>query len=114
MATTGSQDQQVGLAEALRDFWEDYTGNRPGDVRVVADARSIAVWLKEVLSPAERELALTHEGLDVLRKYEVRVLEQAKTHLRHLVEKTVDRRNILVEVQLDAASGSVLGFFQLE
>jgi len=113
MVTADSQDVHTDLAQALQEFWDEYAGIRPTRVRVVSGEGAIVVWLEEVLSPAERQMASTQEGRKVLQELEERILEQARPQLQQLVEGAVERKSILAEVHLDVANGSILGFFQL-
>ena len=111
MATIDSQNLCADLAQALQEFWEDYTGVRPARVRVVADEQSVAVCMEQVLTPAEREMASTKDGREMLRELQERVLEQAKPYLQQLIERAMDQEGILAEVHLDVTKGDVLGFF---
>ena len=111
--TTDSQDVQANLAQALEEFWEDYTGVRPEYARIVASEQVVAVWLGGVLSPAERRMAGTEAGREVLQKLGERILEQANPQLRQLVADTVEQEEIQVQVHLDVARGSIVGFFWL-
>jgi uncharacterized protein YbcI len=111
--TADSQDICTDLAQALQEFWETYAGIRPAHVRVVADEEIIVVWLEAVLSPAERQMAGTQSGREMLQVFEGYILEQARPQIQKLVEVVAGRESILAEVHLDVAKGSVLGFFQL-
>ena len=113
MAKADSQDVHTYLAQALQEFWDQYAGIRPTRVRVVSGEGAIVVWLEEVLSPAERQMASTQEGRKVLQELEERILEKAKPQLEQLVERAVGRESTLAEVHLHVANGSVLGFFRL-
>jgi uncharacterized protein YbcI len=113
MVKADSQDVHTDLAQALQEYWDEYAGIRPTRVRVVSGEGAIVVWLEEVLSPAERQLASTQEGRKMMQELEERILDQARPHLQQLVEGAVERKSILTEVHFDFANGSVLGYFQL-
>jgi uncharacterized protein YbcI len=113
MVKADSQDVHADLAQALQGFWDEYAGIRPTRVRVISGEGAIVVWLEEVLSPAERQMARTQEGREMLQEFEERILEQARPQLQRLVEGAVGQESTLAEVHLDLANGSVLGFFQL-
>jgi uncharacterized protein YbcI len=98
----------------MQEFWEDYTGIRPARVRVIAGEQAIAVCLEGVLSPAERQMASTRAGCEMLEELEERILDEAKPYLRQLVEEATEREGVQVQVRPDVASGNVLGFFRLE
>ena len=113
MVKPESQDVHTDLAQALQEFWDEYAGIRPTHVRVVSGEGAIVVWLEEVLSPAERQMASTQEGCKMLQELEERILEQARPQLQRLVEGAAGQESTLAEVHFDIANGSVLAFFQL-
>jgi uncharacterized protein YbcI len=113
MVRADSQDAHTDLAQALQEFWNEYTGVCPTRVRVAAGEGTIAVWLEEVLSPAERQMASTQAGRNMLQELEERILEQARPQLQQLLEGSVGQESILTGVHLDIANGSVLAFFRL-
>jgi hypothetical protein len=86
---------------------------RPTRLGVVSGEGAIVVWLVQVPSPAERQLASTREGREMMQELEKRILEQARLRLQRIVEGAVEQKSILTEVHLDSANGSVLAFFQL-
>ena len=108
-----SQDVHIDLAQTLQEFWDEYAGIRPADVRVVSGEGAIVVWLEEVLSPAERQMASNQEGCKMLQELEERILEQARPKLQRLVEGVTGQESTLAEVHFDIANGSALAFFRL-
>ncbi len=113
MAKADSQNAYTDLAQALQEYWDEYAGIRPTRVRVVSGEGAIVVWLEEVLSPAERQMASTQAGRKVLQDLEERIVEQARPQLQRLVEGAVGQESTRAKVLLDVENGSVLGFFQL-
>jgi len=112
MTMAASQDLYADLAQALQDFWEYYTGVRPAHTQVVVDEQTIAVCLEQVLSPAEREMASTRVGREMLKELKEHMLEQATPHLQRLVESAVERKDSQAVVLFDVTNGNVLGFFR--
>ena len=113
MVKPASQDVPIVLAQALQEFWNEYAGIRPNHVRVASGEGAIAVWLEEVLSPAERKMASTQEGRKMLQELEERILDQARPQLQRLVEGAAGQKSTLAEVHFDIANGSALACFQL-
>jgi uncharacterized protein YbcI len=101
IAKASRQDVHTDLAQALQEFWDEYTGIRPARVRVVSGEGAIVVWLEDVLSPAERQMAGTQEGRKMLQELEERILAQARPQLQKLVESAVGHESTLAEVHLD-------------
>jgi uncharacterized protein YbcI len=113
MVGAGGQEVQISLAQALQEFWQVYTGVSPTHVQVVASEQFIVVWLEDVLSPGERQMANTQPGRKALQEIEERILEQARPQLQRLVEGVLGQESILVQLHLDVSNGSVLGLFRL-
>jgi uncharacterized protein YbcI len=113
MAKPDSQDIHIDLAQALQEFWNEYAGIRPTRVLVASGEGAIAVWLEEVLSPAERHMAGALEGRKMLQELEERILQQARPQLQRLVEGAAGQESTLAEVHFDITNGGVLAFFQL-
>jgi uncharacterized protein YbcI len=70
------------------------------------------VWLEEVLTPAERRMASTQTGRDVLQALWGRMLEQVRPRFREVVAEAMGREVNLVGLHLDMATGSILGCFR--
>ena len=111
METTEPQTLQLKVAQTLQDFWEFYTGVRPGRATVVIDRQAIAALLEEVLAPGELQIARTETGRLTLQKLEERILEQAEGHLQQMVAEVVGQEVTLVKFHLDVVTGSIQGFF---
>ena len=114
MKIADTEELVAELSHALGGFWEDFTGVRPTNVQVVAGERAIAILVTEVLSPAEQQMVSSQTGRKMLQEFGERVMEQARPQLQHLVEQALEERTNLVEVHLEVANRSVLGFFRLE
>jgi uncharacterized protein YbcI len=113
MTTTEPQTLQLKVKQTLQDFWESYTGIRPGRVNVVVDRQAIVVLLEEVLGPAELQLTRTEAGQSTLQKYGERILALARPQLQQVVAETAGQEVNLVEFDLDVVTGTILGFFRL-
>ena len=111
MTAADSQDLCADLAQDLQEFWADYTGICPARIRVVAGEQTVAVCLERVLTPAEREMASTRDGREMLKELEEHILEQARPYLQQLVGSAVGQA-VSAVIHFDVASGNVLGFFR--
>ena len=107
-----SQTVQPKVAQVLEDFWEFYTGFRPGRVTVVIDQQSIAALLEEVLAPAEQQITRTKTGRLTFQMFEECILEQTSSHLQQMVAEAVGQDVILVEFHLDVVTENILVFFR--
>jgi uncharacterized protein YbcI len=109
---TETQTLQRKVAQTLQDFWELYTGVRPGRAAVIIDRQAIVALLEEVLAPAEQKLVHSETGRLTLQKVGERILKQAKPHLLQAVSEAVGQEVSLVVFNLDVTTGSILIFFQ--
>jgi hypothetical protein len=105
--TTDCPDVQTTLAQALQEF-------APEGARIVVGDQAVAVWLGGVLSPAERQMAGSRTGREMLERVGELILEQARPQLLHLVEGSTFKDAILTDVHLDVANGNLVGLFSLE
>ena len=112
MTSAESQDLCADLEQALQSFWECYTGVRPAHTRVVVNETIVAVCLEQILTPAEREMASTRIGREMLREIKEQMLEQITQHLQQLIDRAAVREVSQAVVAFDVTSGHVLGFFQ--
>ena len=110
MTTAAGQKLCRELAQALQEFWEDYTGVRPVHTRVVVDGRTIAICLEQVLTPAEREMASTRDGREMLKELEEQILEQAMlSDLKDTSQARASRLAVVVASLLGGLSRLVDG-----
>lgn len=107
------REQETALAEALRTLWERAHGATAGTVRVLAGPDSVAAWLEDVLSPAERAAAQRPESQALLQRYAEQLLSTVQPDLRARVESVTGRRIVSGTVRADVDTGHVLCFFVL-
>src|SRR5512135_1877498 len=110
-AGTGD-DGRRALEPALQSFWADYAGLSAARVRMVRGDRILAVWLEEVLTPAELKLAATREGRAQLRRWGQCITDQALPQLEQIVQARLGRPIKLAEAHLDISSHTLHLFFE--
>jgi uncharacterized protein YbcI len=107
------QEQEATLVAALRALWKQAYGVPAGDVRALTGPDSVAVWIEDVFSPAERALARSIEGQVVLQRYTGQLLAIIQPDLRAQVEAITGHRIVSGNVSADVDTGGVLCFFIL-
>ena len=107
------QEREAALATALRTLWEQAHGAPAGNVRVLAGPDSVAVWIEDVLSPAEWAVTRHAEGQPIIQRYAEQLLAVIQPDLRAQVEAIIGRRVISGNVRPDMDTGHVLCFFVL-
>ncbi len=85
----------------------------PRRIRVNLDHDTVVVLLEQALSPAEKQLAQTKEGVELLKTYEERLQEVVRPRLQLLIEAAIKRRIITAYVHTDVLAGTIIGVFVL-
>lgn len=105
--------QKMALAAALSDLWERAHGAPAGKVHVLVGPDSIAVVIKDALSPAERAAAQRAEGQALVQRYAEQLLDTIQPDLRAQVEAITGRQAIPTSQHADTIAGHVLCFYEL-
>ncbi len=73
------------ISKAITKFEQEYMGRGPKEVRTFLLQDIVFVRLKGVLTPAEQQLAKTHEGHLLIKQIRVKLLEDAKDLLGKII-----------------------------
>ncbi len=103
-------EDKAELAAVVGRLWESAHGAPVGTVCVLIGADSLAVLIKNVLSPAERVAARRDEGQALVQRYAEQLLATLAPELRTLIESFTGRRVISTSGYADTAAGHVLCF----
>jgi uncharacterized protein YbcI len=82
----GESAQEVSIADAIRHFEQEYMGRSSRYIRVYLVKDIAVVRARGMLSPAERQLASTHEGRVLIKQLWVKEMEGLKSVLRYRLE----------------------------
>ena len=107
------QEKEAALAAGLRALWEQAHGTLAGQVRVLAGPDSVAAWIEDVLSPAERAVTQRAEGQRLVQRYAEQLLAVIQPDLQARVEAITGRRIVSGSIRADVDTGHVLCFFIL-
>jgi uncharacterized protein YbcI len=113
METTLRYEHEMAVASALRAAWEQAHGAPAGKVHVLLGSESVAAWIEDVLSPAERTVSQGTEGHGLLQRYAVQLLDTILPDLQAQVEGITGRRIVSSNTHADMETGHVLCFFVL-
>lgn len=78
--------QEVSIADAIQRFEQEYMGRSSRYIRVYLVKDIAVVRARGMLSPAERQLASTHEGRVLIKQLWVKEMEGLKSVLRYRLE----------------------------
>lgn len=118
--TIQTMAQQV--AEAVREFQQQQTGQAPRSVTVVLSDNTLFVTLSDALSPAEIALAQTPKGAAQVQEFHQRLFEASAAALKKEIRRItgVEVRESAVEVETTTgtvvhafASGTMIQVFRL-
>jgi uncharacterized protein YbcI len=113
METTLRSEHETALATLLRAAWEQAHGAPAGKVHVLLGPESVAAWIEDVLSPAERAVAMGAEGHELLQRYTEQLLGTMLLDLQAHVEGIMGRFIVSSTARADMDTGYVLCFFVL-
>ena len=104
-----SRAQQI--AQAALDFEQQTTGRAPKSVTVVLSDNTLVITLHGALSPAEKILAGTPEGIAQVQEFHQQLFASASASLRRQIKRItgVEVREAAAEVE--TATGTVVKVF---
>ena len=85
----GESAQEVSIADAIQHFEQEYMGRSSRYIRVYMVKDIAVVRARGMLSPAERQLASTHEGRVLIKQLWVKEMEGLKSVLRYRLESLI-------------------------
>jgi uncharacterized protein YbcI len=99
------------IARAAIDFERQTTGRVPKSVTVVLSGDTMVITLHGALSPAEKALAMSSEGIAQVQEYHRQLFANASNALRQEIKRItgVEVREAVAEVE--TATGTVVKVF---
>jgi len=108
-----SQQHETALVARLRLLWEDAHGAPAGEVHVLIGPDSVAAWLEDVLSLAERAVIKRSDGQQLVQRYAEQLLAVIQPELQAHVEAVAGRQVVAGSICADVDTGHVVCFFLL-
>jgi len=109
--TKGQVEAQI--SEAMIKFEKEYMGRGPIETKTYILKDMIVVRLKGVFTPAEEQLAKTHEGAGLIKKLRTQLLETAKEALEKMIASITDARVISLHTDISTRRGERIIIFVL-
>ncbi len=99
------------IAQAAIDFERQTTSRAPKSVTVVLSGDTLVITLQGVLSPAEKALAMSPEGIAQVQEFHRQLFANASDSLRQEIKRItgVEVREAVAEVE--TATGTVVKVF---
>jgi uncharacterized protein YbcI len=93
---------ESAIRNAIIKFEQEFMGRGPEDVRAFVVRDLVVVRLKGVLTPAERQLAKTAEGVEMVKRIRQTLIAQGRDQLFEQVGKIVGARVLAIFTDINA------------
>lgn len=93
------------ISKAIIKFEQDYMGRGPKEVKTFLVQDMVFIRLKGVLTPAEQQLAKSHEGKMLVKQMRVRLLEDAKVLLEKIIVDITGARVLSMHTDISTTIG---------
>ena len=107
-------EMEVAIRNAIIKFEQDFMGRGPTDVRAFIVRDLVVVRLKGVLTPAERQLAKTPDGVDMVKRIRQTLIAQGRERLVEQVSDITGAKVMALFMDIDAQIGEKVLVFTVE
>jgi uncharacterized protein YbcI len=108
---------EAEISEALIKFEKEYMGRGPEETKTFIINDMVLVRLKQVLTPAEKQLAKTgdnNKGRALIKQVRTELLEKARPLLETMVTKITGKKVIGLHTDISTVTGNRIIIFILE
>jgi len=99
---------------AIIKFEQEFMGRGPDDVKVFVVRDLVVVRLKGVLTPAERQLAKTAEGIDMVKRLRQNLIALGRDKLCEQVSKITGTKTLALFTDIDVQIGERVFVFTVD
>ncbi|SLM44590.1 conserved hypothetical protein [Nitrospira sp. ND1] len=107
-------EKEAAVRTAIIKFEQEFLGRGPDEVRVFIVRDMLVVRLKGVLTPAERQLAKTAEGIDMVKRLRQNLIAQGRERLCEQVMDLIGAKVTALFTDIDTVVGERIFVFTLE
>jgi len=104
---------EAKISEAIIKFEKDYMGRGPEETKTDIIGDMILVRLKGVLTLAEKQLAKTAEGIEIVKKTRAKLLEGARIILGDIISNTTGCQVKSLHTDISTKTGERIIIFTL-
>ena len=109
-----SPAMETSIRNAIIKFEQEFMGRGPDDVRASIVRDLVVVRLKGVLTPAERQLAKTAEGVDMVKRLRQNLIAQGRDKLCEQVSEITGARVLGLFTDIDVQLGERVFVFTMD
>ena len=99
---------------AIIKFEQEFMGRGPDDVRTCVVRDLVVVRLKGVLTPAERQLAKTAEGVDMVKRLRQNLIALGRDKLCEHVSEVTGAKTLALFTDIDVQLGERVFVFTVD
>ena len=96
---------EAKISEEVSRFESEFMGRGPKQIRTTIVKDMIIIRLIGFLSPSERNLAESSQGIDLLKKLRTSLFEQSKGHLISLIRNSIDIEVVSTHSDVSTVTG---------
>ncbi len=105
---------ESAIRTAIIKFEQEFMGRGPDDVKAFIVRDQVLIRLKGVLTPAERQLAKTADGIDMVKRLRQNLIAQGRDRLCEQVTEITGMKTTALFTDIDAQIGERVIVFTLE
>jgi uncharacterized protein YbcI len=105
---------ESAIRNAIIKFEQEFMGRGPDDVRAFIVRDLVVVRLKGVLTPAERQLAKTAEGVDMVKRLRQTLIAQGREKLCEQIGAITGAKVLGVFTDIDVQLGERVFVFTMD
>lgn len=107
-------ETEAAIRTAIIKFEQEFLGRGPDDVRAFIVRDLLVVRLKGVLTPAERQLAKTAEGVDMVKRLRQNLIAQGRDKLCEQISEITGAKILGVFTDIDVQLGERIFVFTMD
>ena len=105
---------EKAIRNAIIKFEQEFMGRGPDDVKTFVVRDLVVVRLKGVLTPAERQLAKTDEGVDMVKRLRQTLIALGRDKLCEQVNKITGAKTLALFTDIDVRIGERVFVFTVD
>lgn len=105
---------ESAIRNAIIKFEQEFMGRGPEDVRAYIVRDLVIVRLRGVLTPAERQLAKTAEGVDMVKRIRQTLIAQGRDRLFEQVNEITGAKALALFTDINAQIGEKVLVFTVD
>ena len=114
MRGTTKGELESAIRNAIVRFEQEFMGRGPDDVRAFIVRDMVVIRLKGVLTPAERQLAKTSEGIEMVRRLRQALITQGRERLCTQISDIMGAKATALFTDIDTQVGERIFVFSFD